>query len=39
MDGTIQNYTLDMAADTKKDPLEIKQIGTTRTADGRVYLW
>ena len=24
MDGTIQNYTLDMAADTKKDPLEIK---------------
>ena len=28
MDGTIQNYTLDMAADTKKDPLEIKQYDT-----------
>lgn len=28
MDGTIQNFTLDMAADTKKDPLEIKQYDT-----------
>lgn len=28
MDGTIQNYTLDMASDTKKDPLEIKQYDT-----------
>lgn len=28
MDGTIQNYTLDMAADTKKEPLRVKQYDT-----------
>ena len=28
MDGTIQNYTLDMAADTQKEPLRVKQYDT-----------
>jgi hypothetical protein len=28
VDGTIQNYTLDMAADTKKEPLRVKQYDT-----------
>lgn len=28
MDGTIQAYVLDMAADTKKEPLRVKQYDT-----------
>ena len=28
MDGTIQEYVLDMAADTKKEPLRVKQYDT-----------
>lgn len=28
MDGTIQAYVLDMAADTKKEPLRVKQHDT-----------
>ncbi len=37
MDGTIQNYTLDMAADTKKEPLKVKQ-GDTNSRQARISL-